>query len=78
MSSSHPGQSEDLPRTSDLFSGNVNLRAAAAVAFRYSRIHAALDAFTKGDCADDHRRRRWRIGLYREVVGTNFASHCSL
>ena len=59
---------DNAPRPSDLFSGDLNLRAAATVAFRYSRIYDALDAFTKGDNADDQRRRRWRIGLYREVV----------
>lgn len=68
MSLIAPNAQETFLQPSDLFSGFINLRAAAVVAFRYSRIHAALDAFTKGDDSDDLRRRRWRIGLYREVV----------
>ena len=53
---------------SDLFNGSLNPRAASNAAFRYYRIRAALEAFTAGNQADDRRRRRWRIGLYREVV----------
>ena len=44
------------------------MRAASNVAFRYFRIRAALEAFTQGNQTDDCHRRRWRIGLYREVV----------
>ena len=60
---------------SDLFHGSPNLRAASNVAFRYYRIRAALEAFTAGNQADDRRRRRWRIGLYREVVCLRYSSY---
>lgn len=55
---------------SDLFDGSFNLRAACNVAFRYYRIRSALETFTLGNQNDDRRRRRWRIGLYREVVSS--------
>ena len=63
----NPG-SNRRPLPSDLFHGTLNLRAASNVAFRYCRIRAALEAFTTGNQLDDRRRRRWRIGLYREIV----------
>lgn len=55
-------------QATDLFDGRLNMRAVSNVAFRYYRIRAALEAFVAGNRADDRRRRRWRIGLYREVV----------
>ena len=57
-----------VPPVSDLFHGSPNTRAMSNVTFRYIRIRAALDTFTKGNQTDDRRRRRWRVGLYREVV----------
>ncbi|KAK7692298.1 hypothetical protein QCA50_003923 [Cerrena zonata] len=66
MSSERPNV---WPQPTDLFTGEVSTRLAAAVVYRYVRIGSALQRFALHPARDtDVVRRRWRIGLHLEFV----------
>ncbi|KAK7680734.1 hypothetical protein QCA50_000860 [Cerrena zonata] len=69
MSSSHSVEQTDpaFPQIKDLFEGRVDQVLASILVHRYYRIESALYALCSGNLNDDTRRRRWRLGLYREV-----------
>lgn len=65
----------DYPQIADLFEGSVYEVNAAIVVSRFFRIYKAIMAFgAKGkDRSCEVRRRRWRIGLFQEVVSSYIA-----